>query len=165
MQTRLMNPISPKWLVKRMLILMAVVAAISFSIDIYKQKHITTTQSATIENKSTSETTMHPDSDVTKALVIDDKQVAKLRTLMQLPTTKKASLQDTPSVMPNTALLPAPASAAPPAQRCTYSGQSYLPGDIVKTDQGWLRCTPTLLFLPENPRLPQSGSPAWTTVQ
>ena len=51
------------------------------------------------------------------------------------------------------------------SQRCYYNGQSYVAGDIVKTDQGWIRCTPTLVFSAEKPTVREYGSPAWTAVQ
>lgn len=49
--------------------------------------------------------------------------------------------------------------------RCSYNGQSYGAGDIVKTDQVWMRCTPTYYFSPDKPTLKQNGQPAWTAVQ
>lgn len=51
------------------------------------------------------------------------------------------------------------------AQRCSYNGQMYVLGDIVKTDKGWIRCTPTFIFSPDNPTSQQYGNPAWTAVQ
>lgn len=50
-------------------------------------------------------------------------------------------------------------------QRCVYNSQSYVVGDIVKTEQGWVRCTPTLIFASDKPNIPQYGSAAWTAVQ
>lgn len=51
------------------------------------------------------------------------------------------------------------------AQSCFYNGQSYLPGDIVKTDNGWIRCSPTFSFSQKDPTKSQSANPTWTTVQ
>ena len=31
-------------------------------------------------------------------------------------------------------------------QECNYQGQMYLPGDIVKTNQGWIRCSSEVSF-------------------
>jgi hypothetical protein len=43
-------------------------------------------------------------------------------------------------------------------QRCTYQQQTYVPGDIVKTPQGWLRCTPVIV--PAG----SAAAPVWTAV-
>ncbi len=43
--------------------------------------------------------------------------------------------------------------------------QTYALGNIVKTEQGWLRCTSTLSFNPNKPTLPQPDHPAWIRVQ
>ena len=53
----------------------------------------------------------------------------------------------------------------PAMQRCLYNGQSYIPGDILKTEQGWIRCTPTIIFSSDNTGVRQAGSPAWVSVQ
>ena len=49
-------------------------------------------------------------------------------------------------------------------QRCSYKGQTYVVGDIVKTTQGWVRCMPTFIFSSEKTER-QFGSPAWIEVQ
>ncbi len=49
--------------------------------------------------------------------------------------------------------------------RCFYKNQTYTPGDILKTEQGWIRCTPTIVFSSEKPELRTQGAPAWTVVQ
>lgn len=55
--------------------------------------------------------------------------------------------------------------------RCIYKGQSYVAGDIVKTDGGWVRCTPTIVFVEVEDKekgtslVRQAGSSAWTAVQ
>jgi len=63
--------------------------------------------------------------------------------------------------------LPAPTEtkvAKPSNGRCNYNGQDYLAGDIVKTSQGWIRCTPIIIFNTErSENMP--GSSAWTAVQ
>ncbi len=51
------------------------------------------------------------------------------------------------------------------ADRCFYKNQSYTPGDILKTDGGWIRCTPTVAFSVEKPETKIAGNPAWTIVQ
>jgi hypothetical protein len=57
------------------------------------------------------------------------------------------------------------------AQRCTYKGQSYVVGDIVKTDQEWVKCTPSIVFVDSEDKdkgkvtTKQVGSPVWTLVQ
>jgi hypothetical protein len=50
-------------------------------------------------------------------------------------------------------------------QSCFYKDEMYLPGDIVKTKDGWIRCTPTLSFSLNVPTKQQSGNPTWTRVQ
>lgn len=50
-------------------------------------------------------------------------------------------------------------------QRCVYNSQLYIPGDIVKTNIGWIRCTPTILLSGDKQQSIQYGSPAWTAVQ
>jgi hypothetical protein len=52
-------------------------------------------------------------------------------------------------------------------QSCFYKGEMYLPGDIVKTNEGWIRCTPVLSFLQNDPEKQKSGNlnPVWTKVQ
>ena len=82
---------------------------------------------------------------------------------------KKLSALLTSNKKPADKILPSPApiqtSAVEPSNsRCNYNHQDYLPGDIVKTDQGWVRCTPTLIFNPE-PAENKLGSPAWIAVQ
>lgn len=51
------------------------------------------------------------------------------------------------------------------SQRCFYNGQSFVAGDIVKTDQGWIRCAPTFIFSEDKPTVSNRGVPAWTAVQ
>lgn len=97
-------------------------------------------------------------------IIINEAQTAKLRQLLSTdsgvhyPTlplphslhTAKQQIVSTPTII---------------AQRCIYNNQNYVPGDIVKVDQGWMRCTPTILFTPENPTKQQTGNPTWTKVQ
>lgn len=45
-------------------------------------------------------------------------------------------------------------------QRCAYQQQTYVPGDIVKTPQGWLRCTPVIV-----PPGSATAAPVWTAVK
>lgn len=49
--------------------------------------------------------------------------------------------------------------SSPALQRCTYQQQTYVPGDIVKTPQGWLRCTPVVALNGNAP------APVWTDVK
>lgn len=79
-------------------------------------------------------------------------QVKKLNAL----TTQPETAAPKPELAP-----PAPSNAG----RCVYNNQTYALGDIVRTEQGWLRCTPTLSFNPDKPTLPQPDRPAWTRVQ
>ena len=57
------------------------------------------------------------------------------------------------------------------AQRCAYKGQTYVVGDIMKTDGGWIRCTPTIVFTEAEDKgkgiitIRQPGSPVWTAIQ
>jgi hypothetical protein len=92
--------------------------------------------------------------------VINQNQVAILKTLL-LPSPKthihQASALLSSSNITNTV-------TSSPAQSCIYNAQPYLPGDIVKTDQGWLRCTPTLFFSADNGNKLQTGNPEWTKV-
>lgn len=50
-------------------------------------------------------------------------------------------------------------------QRCAYNGQNYAPGDIVKTGQNWVRCTPTITFTQDKPTVPAYSAPEWVLVQ
>jgi hypothetical protein len=52
-------------------------------------------------------------------------------------------------------------------QSCFYKGEMYLPGDIVKTNAGWIRCTPILSLSQNDPEKQKSGNPnpVWTKVQ
>lgn len=54
---------------------------------------------------------------------------------------------------------------APLAQRCSYAGQLYVAGDMVKTPQTWIRCMPTLIFSGDKSDVQEYGSPAWVVVQ
>ncbi len=73
------------------------------------------------------------------------------------------------NTQPETAIpkpeLATPAAASSYAGRCMYNNHTYALGDIVKTEQGWLRCTSTLSFNPDTSTLPQPDRPAWTRVQ
>ena len=55
--------------------------------------------------------------------------------------------------------------AVQPVQRCSYSGQLYVTGDMVKTQQGWVRCMPTLVFSSEKNERQEYGMAAWIKVQ
>lgn len=92
--------------------------------------------------------------------------------LPQLPlqnTSKKAvPLQPYPAEMSNDNTLPAnpsPKQNTVPQeiQRCSYKEQIYVPGDIVKTDQGWIRCVPIFNFSQDGAK--QLSSAAWTSAQ
>lgn len=98
------------------------------------------------------------------ATIINAAQTAKLRQLLSSGSNA------------NYPILPLPHSLSAPqqqistsvsitVQRCTYNNQSYVAGDIVKVDQDWMRCTPTILFTPDDPGKPQIGNPTWTKVQ
>lgn len=51
------------------------------------------------------------------------------------------------------------------ASRCNYNGQDYVAGDIVKNDNGWMRCVPLLIFTSDKPTTPQQSGVGWVTVQ
>ncbi len=55
-------------------------------------------------------------------------------------------------------------SDAAKTQRCNYNNQLYVVGDIVKSPQGWVRCTPTLTFSSGSVD-PHWDRPAWISVQ
>lgn len=89
---------------------------------------------------------------------LNAEQVNAINSIKTLP---KPSIKPIPTEIP-------PPSETPSANnsgRCIYNKQTYALGDIVKTDKGWIRCTPTLSFSPDKPTLPQSDRPAWTTIQ
>lgn len=95
--------------------------------------------------------------EVTNSNVLKPDEIKKLSALMT------SDGKDTYKILP----LPAPTEKKvikPSNSRCNYNGQDYLPGDIVKTDQGWVRCTPTLIFNSERAEN-RPGSPAWIAVQ
>lgn len=52
----------------------------------------------------------------------------------------------------------------PSSERCIYNNQPYVTGDIVKTDQGWIRCTSTIYFSEDSPATAQNGGAVWTAV-
>jgi hypothetical protein len=58
-----------------------------------------------------------------------------------------------------------PVTQSPSLMRCSYNGQMYVAGDMVKTDQVWLRCTPTFYFLFDKPRIKHEGPSVWTLIQ
>lgn len=74
-----------------------------------------------------------------------------------LPITSTATNTLTPSA--TLPLVPTRAS------RCNYNGQDYIAGDIVKNDNGWMRCVPLLIFTSDKPTTPQQSGVAWVTVQ
>jgi hypothetical protein len=55
-------------------------------------------------------------------------------------------------------------SEASNTQRCNYNNQLYVVGDIVKSPQGWVRCTPTLVFPSDNTDK-HFGNPSWISIQ
>jgi hypothetical protein len=85
--------------------------------------------------------------------------------LKKLPMPKGAKFQPVPEEMRSITS----DDKAGVAQRCIYKAQSYVVGDIVKTDEGWVRCTPTIVFVESEEKgkgvIRQAGSPAWTVVQ
>jgi hypothetical protein len=99
--------------------------------------------------------------------VLGDKSASKL---LPLPT-HHITLQPAQQVMALSAKLdnslPSVAKSNPLAadraavtvQRCTYQQQSYVIGDIVKTPQGWVRCTPVVAVAGS-----ASSSLVWTAV-
>jgi hypothetical protein len=50
-------------------------------------------------------------------------------------------------------------------QPCMYNNQPYVPGDMIKTDSGWIRCTPTVSFVENNSTTAQKGEAVWAKVQ
>lgn len=76
----------------------------------------------------------------------------------------------TPAIAPNgdstvSLTTQSPASNADNPERCSYNGQNYSAGDIVKTEEGWIRCTPSIIFSAANPLEAQASNPVWTKVQ
>ncbi len=101
--------------------------------------------------------------------IINTLEIAKLRTLLlPAPHGKQAPALLPPpplsSAVPTTLLPSSILNSVNPSQGCTYNHQIYLPGDILKTEQGWIRCTPTLFFMPDS-LTRQTGNPTWTAVQ
>lgn len=95
--------------------------------------------------------------------VLNTQPTLPLSSPPRLKPYKKMSYSAEPPVMPQ--ITTKKENAIINAQRCTYNGQSYVPGDIVKTDQGWLRCSSTVIFSSSRTTTSESGKPAWTAVQ
>lgn len=51
------------------------------------------------------------------------------------------------------------------SKRCSYQGQSYVAGDIVKIPQGWIKCSPIYLFNPRENKLEENKDLAWVVIQ
>jgi hypothetical protein len=94
-----------------------------------------------------------------------DKALLALLSKSPSPTSATPPKINNHDVYLASSLTPTEHSDVESPQRCMYNNQPYVLGDMVNTEQCWIRCTSTLYFAADQPTSAQQGQSVWIKVQ